>query len=124
MENFSQFLADNMLLVGVFVVILVLLIQSFMDMRGINLVKPAAAVELLNREAAVILDVRLDDEFKGGHIRDSVHIPLGLLGNRLNELEQHQSRPIVVSCRSGSRSRQACSLLRKNGIQKLYVLDG
>lgn len=124
MDKLSIFVANNWLLVSAFFVILFFLIKSFLDLRGVNSVKPFEAVELINREDAVVLDVRMDDEFKSGHILNSVHIPLGLLGNRLKELEQHQSRPLVISCRSGSRARQASGLLRKHGFEKLYVLDG
>lgn len=124
MDKLVHFVSTNWILVGAFFLILFFLVKSFLDMKGIISIKPFAAVELINREDAVILDVRLDNEFKDGHIRDSVHIPLGLLSNRLKELDGNQTRPLVVSCRSGNRSRQACSMLRKNGFEKLYLLDG
>lgn len=61
---------------------------------------------------------------RGGHIINSVHIPLGTLNNRLNELEKYKSRPIIVGCRSGQRSAAACTTLKKQGFETVYNLSG
>jgi rhodanese-related sulfurtransferase len=71
-----------------------------------------------------VIDVREDSEYKSGHIADSKHIPLGSLKSRLNEIESYKSRPVIVSCRSGSRSAHACGMLAKNGFTSLYNLRG
>lgn len=124
MEKIPEFLANHLVLTTALVFILFMLVKSFLDNRGISLLKPQGAVELINRSNALVLDVRSDDEFKDGRILDSLHIPLGLLGDRLQELDKHRDRPILVSCRSGNRARAACSILKKGGFEQLYVLDG
>ena len=73
---------------------------------------------------AVVLDVREDNEYLKGHIINSVHIPLSYLSNRIGELDKHKDKPIIVSCRSGQRSGQACAMLKKQGFENVYNLSG
>ena len=62
------------------------------------------------------MDVRTPDEYRGGHITESVNIPLNLIPNKVNELKR-KNKPIVVCCRSGARSGMAADQLRKAGIE-------
>ncbi len=93
-------------------------------LRGYKPITALEAVQLLNHDHAVLIDVREDNEFKDGHIIDARHIPLGKLGDHMEELEQFRNQPIVVSCRSGHRSASACARLRKNGFETVYNLKG
>ena len=72
----------------------------------------------------VLLDVRDAAEFDGplGHLADAVHIPLGELAERSDELEK--SRPIVTICRAGARSAQATVLLKRAGFDDVANLSG
>ena len=92
--------------------------------RGVKELSPLEAVQLLNHDDAVLLDVREDSEYKDGHIIDARHIPLGKLGERMDELEKFREKSIIVSCRSGHRSSSACARLRKNGFETVYNLKG
>jgi len=93
-------------------------------LSGVRQVTPQEAVMLFNHEDALVLDVRENSEFNDGHIAKACHIPLGQLKSRLNELEKFKDKPIVAVCRSGSRSRHACSMLKKSGFDKTYNLAG
>lgn len=99
--------------------------QSFgRGLLGLKEVGVLEATQLINHRDALVLDVREDKEFSGGHIPNAKHIPLGQLHARTRELEKYRSRPIVVSCRSGSRSARACGLLGKEGFGEVYNLKG
>ena len=74
---------------------------------------------IVNQPGATIVDVRETYEFAGGHARGAINIPLSSLMSRLKEFRK-MSTPIVVYCRSGSRSGQAKLLLQANGIQEVY----
>lgn len=69
---------------------------------------------------APVIDVRTDDEFRGGHVPGAKNIPVHLLPLRLDEVGPRE-RPVVLYCRSGARSAQAAELLRRSGF--LEVLD-
>lgn len=89
---------------------------------GVRSVDAHGADELV-RGGALVLDVRTDEEFAVARIPSARHIPLFEVRQRLDELEGYRGRPIVVNCRSGSRSARACSLLRKKGFEA-YNLKG
>src|SRR4029453_6988232 len=56
---------------------------------------------LINRENAVLLDVREAKEYEGGRLPNAIHIPLSQLGSRAQELAKMASRPIVAYCATG-----------------------
>ena len=93
-------------------------------LRGYKQISAQEAVQLLNHDDALLLDVREDSEFKDGHIIDAMHIPLGKLDSRIDELEKFREKSIIVSCRSGHRSSAACARLRKGGYETVYNLKG
>jgi len=85
---------------------------------------PPQATLLINHENAIVLDVREDKEYAQGHILNSVHIPLSMLSDKIGRLEKYRNRPIIASCMSGNRSGRACSMLKKNGFEKVHNLKG
>jgi hydroxyacylglutathione hydrolase len=70
----------------------------------------------------MVLDVRGINEYKTVHLASSVHIPLGYLRDRLNELPRDQK--IVVHCASGGRSPIAVSILKQAGFENVYEIAG
>lgn len=126
MEQFVEFITNHIILSGAFVAILTLLFIDLFgaSLRGYPAVNPGEATQLINRENAVVLDIREDNEFHGGHIVNAIHVPLAYLKDRKGELEKYKNRPIIMVCRSGNRSGQACSLLKKEGFEHIYNLKG
>jgi len=75
-----------------------------------------------NNEDYLIIDVRGPEEYAGGHIETSKLIPVSELEDRLDELPNN--KPIIVYCRSGSRSRSAAKILVENGFSNVYDMGG
>ena len=77
-------------------------------------------------EDLIVLDVRTEPEYAGalGIIPEAKLIPLNELEERLDELEPHRSREMVLVCRTQNRSRAAAALLRRHGLRNLAVMDG
>jgi len=67
----------------------------------------------------VILDVRSDREFAGGHLENAVLIPVQVLRNRIDELAVHKQETILVYCKSGNRSTVAAKMLNDAGFEKV-----
>ena len=126
MDKYMQFFENHFLLSSAWLVVAGAVVYSFIGarLRGFNSINPAMATQLINRENAVILDVREDNEYRDGHIVNSVHIPVSYLSDRVKELEKYKGKPIIVGCRSGQRSSQACSVLKKQGFDAVYNLSG
>lgn len=91
---------------------------------GGNNISVADATLKLNREDAVVLDVRETHEWDRGHIPNARHISLGQIGKRMHELEKFKARPIIVVCASGNRSSSACGKLKRAGFEQVFNLAG
>jgi len=121
-----EFIQKNIWLVMIAVVSGVMLIWPLIAKRfsGAREVGVTDAVQLINRQDAVIVDVREPAEFKTGHIPHARNIPAGQIGERLKELEKFKARPILLACASGSRSGTAGSALQKAGFAQVWSLAG
>lgn len=72
-----------------------------------------------------LLDVRESNEWAAGHAPEALHIPLGELPSRIDELaELPDDRPLYVVCRTGGRSAQATAWLNDNGWDAVNVAGG
>jgi rhodanese-related sulfurtransferase len=78
----------------------------------------------MQKQGALLLDVREPDEFADGHAPGSKLIPLGQLQNRVNEIGDFKRNPVVIICRSGRRSMQAASILGQLGFTEIYNVQG
>lgn len=92
--------------------------------RGVKTISATQSVQLINREHALVLDVRDLAEYTAGHIADAMHIPLNQLESSLEKLNAYKSKPIIVQCQSGTRSARACAVLSKQGFTQLYQMEG
>lgn len=121
-----QFVIDNWYLFVALAVILFLLAAGpiSQQMHGIRNANTAQAIQLLNRENGVVVDVCEPKEFSAGHVPNAINLPLSSLKDRLRDLEKHKNKPIIVSCRSGNRSLKAAVILRKHGFATVYNLAG
>ena len=126
MDQFLTFIVDQWVLFTLLALILVLLFGSNFSsaLSGATQISPAEAIQKINHERAIVIDVREDKEFNDGHILNSVHIPLGSIQDRINELQKYKEGQIIVSCRSGARSNSACGILKKQGFENIYNLKG
>jgi rhodanese-related sulfurtransferase len=80
--------------------------------------------QIMNKEGALLLDVREPDEFSAGHAPNAKLIPLGQLSARLQEIAEYKDKPIVVMCRSGRRSGIAVSQLQAAGFTQVSNVKG
>ena len=118
-----EFVQQNLMWIGLAVVSGGMLLWQTFNGAG-DAMTPAAATLLMNREDAVVLDVRETGEWSSGHIAGARHIALGQLGKRMSEIEKYKTRPIIVCCASGNRSSSACGQLKKAGFEKVFNLSG
>ena len=117
----SQFIVQNALLIIIAVIAAVSLAMPLINTRRFGpMVSSEQAVSLINKQNALVVDVRAQKDFKRVRIANSVNIPAKEIQNRLGELSK--DRTIVVD-NSGNMSAAASKLLRGVGFTKVYVLD-
>ncbi|MEE8379739.1 MAG: glutaredoxin 3 [Gammaproteobacteria bacterium] len=122
--SFSDFVVNNWPLFVALVIISFLLARTWIGPGALASIRPAEAVQLINHQNAVIVDVRSDKEYQEGHIVNSLHIPLGVLENRLSDLKDHKNDSLIMVCRSGTRSTSAANILKKQGFETVKNLQG
>ena len=119
-----KFVQDNLLLfVVAFVSGAMLLWPLVRRGAGGPYVDPARATLLINREDAVVIDVREPGEFATGHILGARNMPLA----RINAGEvdvKAKDKPVIVCCDTGNRSSQAIAGLKKLGFTNIVNLSG
>ena len=112
----------------IYVIIALIGIQIIRRMFLIRSIKQYSPVELSqrmkNNSEVVLLDVRTPAERKSQSIKNSLHIPLAQLTNRVNELTKYKNKEIVCCCQTGSRSISAASKLKKQGFTTANLKGG
>jgi phage shock protein E len=80
--------------------------------------KSKQIAEYIIEKEAIIIDVRTYEEFASGHIQNAKNIPLQIIETKINDIKK-LNKPIIVCCKSGMRSAQAHSILKRNGIESI-----
>ena len=121
-----QFVINNWMLVLVALVSGAMLVWPFVQRRfsSAREIGVQGATQLINRNDALVLDLRETQEYEGGRLPRAVHIPLSQLSNRSQELVKFAGRPLIAYCERGNRSRTAASTLAKLGFSEIFVLHG
>ena len=118
-----DFLLQNWLLILVAVVSGGMLLWPMFGGGGPGAVSVGEAVQLINREKAVLIDVCEPAEYAAGHAAGARSVPLGTLESS-KALPSNKSVPVVVVCQSGARASRAAGMLRKLGYSNARVLSG
>lgn len=87
-------------------------------------VSPFNATLMINKQDAVVVDVRNAEDYAGGHIINARHIPLPELEGRAGELNKFKNKPVILVCDKGLRSGMAVGVLKKLGFNEVLNLDG
>ena len=120
-----EFIQQNLLLVLLAVGSgAALLFTSLRRPGGRNGVTSTQATLLINRENALVIDVRASDEYVAGHLPDSRNIPLDQLEARAVELDSKKDAPLILVCQTGARSAGACKQLERLGFTRVNNLEG
>ena len=84
---------------------------------------PNEVEALLKEKSAInIIDVRETDEVQAGKIPNAMHIPLGLIEFKMQDLDK--SKEYIMVCRSGGRSSKAATLLEGHGFKVINMTGG
>lgn len=126
MNIYLEFISNHQLLFVALVVVIILIIQNIVSdaTRKFKLVTPAEAINLMNREDAVVIDVRAENEYKDGHIADAVQIPLSKIKDKADSLAKYKDRPVIFYCKTGSFANDASKTAIKQGLHRVHMLKG
>jgi len=124
MEPSLEFVQNNLMYVILAVASGGMLLWQMLGSSGGDRISPLQATLLLNRDDALMIDVREASEWSAGHIPNARHIALGQIEKQIHEIEKYKTRPVIVSCQTGNRATTACTKLKKRGFEKVFNLAG
>jgi rhodanese-related sulfurtransferase len=120
-----KFLLDNWMLIAVAVASGAgLLWPMLANSAQAGTLTANGAVQRINREKAVVLDVSEADEFAAGHVGGSKNVPLAQLEEKLLSTVKNKSLPLILVCATGSRANRALAVVKKLGYEQAEVLSG
>jgi len=123
MALFLEFLAQEWILVLALLVLAAMLAWHEARKAGPS-VTPQQAINLINSEQGVFVDLRDNADFRQGHIIDTLHIPSSKLEERMAELVKYKEKPVVLVCKLGQQSGAASKQLKAAGFSRVYKMTG
>ena len=119
-----KFIIDNWMLIAVAVASGAMLLWPLIQGATAAGLDPAAAVQLINREKGVVIDVCDPTEFAAGHVGGAKNISLADLEGKLGNVVKNKTLPLILVCQSGARSARAVATAKKLGYDKAQSLAG
>jgi rhodanese-related sulfurtransferase len=119
-----KFIIDNWMLIAVALASGGMLLWPAIQGITAGGLSTANAVQLINRERAVVVDVCEAEEFAAGHVGGAKNVPVGQLEQRLPEVVKNKTVPLILVCASGARANRALGVAKKLGYDKAQVLAG
>lgn len=125
MQEIMQFVSRHpVLCLGWVALFGAVLFTSFKGFASkVKVISRGEATRLINKEDAVIVDLRQRDDFRKGHIAGSVNLLANdIKANNVGELEKSKSKPIIVVDGSGMQAQEPANALIKAGFEQVFVL--
>ncbi len=118
-----KFIIDNWMLMTVALTSGALLLWPVIQSSGGGLTAEGA-VQLINREKAVVVDVCETEEFAAGHLGGAKNIPLNSLEEKLGAAVKNKGLPLILVCQTGARSARAVAIAKKLGYENSQSMAG
>ncbi|MBE0613316.1 MAG: rhodanese-like domain-containing protein [Burkholderiales bacterium] len=120
-----KFVMDNIFLVAIALLSGSMLVWPLLR-RGAGgpSVSTLEATQMINRQDALMLDVREQAEYAQAHILNARGLPLSQLEARIGDLEKFKDKPLIVYCATDNRSSTAVATLKKRGFSNVFSLSG
>jgi len=123
-EPLVKFIIDNWMLIALAILSGALLLAPIIQGAVATGLAPNEAVQLINREKAVVIDVCEPAEFAAGHVVGAKNIPLGELQAKLPGAVKNKKLPLILVCQSGARSARAVATSKALGFEQSHSLGG
>lgn len=122
-EQLFEFIGNHLILVGIFVVLVIVFLINE-GKRGGASVSTTQLVSLVNRDNAIILDIRDKADFSKGHIVEAKNMPYATVDQRISELKAYKQRPIIIVCKMGQTATSIGKKLKEQGFEDVRRLSG
>jgi rhodanese-related sulfurtransferase len=119
-----KFIIDNWMLFAVAIGSATMLFLPQIQSAAGGTLSASGAVQLMNREKAVVVDVNEPEEFALGHMNNAKNVPFGQLEDKLTAQVKNKELPLILVCTSGARSNRAVAVAKKLGYSNVQAMAG
>jgi rhodanese-related sulfurtransferase len=119
-----KFIIDNWMLLSVALASGGLLLWPLVQGATGGSLSTAAAVQLINREKAVVVDVSEAEEYAQAHVGGAKNVPFGQLEEKLAATVKNKAVPLILVCPTGARANRALAVAKKLGYEQAQALAG
>ena len=123
MQNFIGFVQENWVLIVLWISAAATLYYTETKKAGKS-VSTTEATRMINRENALILDIRETQDFTKGHIAGAYNLPASVIEKKLSELTRYKTCPVVVVCKMGTSAGSVVKKLKNQGFEQVVRLAG
>lgn len=125
MQDIMPFISSHPVLSLAWVALLIAVIFTTFKSRfsKVKEITRGEATRLINKEDAVVVDVRQREDYRRGHIANSLNLLASdIKNNNVGELSKHKAQPVIVVCANGTSARESAENLSKAGFETVYTL--
>lgn len=119
-----NFILDNLLLLSVAATSGGLLLWPAIKGATASGLTPEAAVQRINRDKAVVIDVSEPEEFAKCRISQSKNVPFGQVEDKLTGVVKNKALPVILVCPTGARANRVLATVKKLGYEQAQTLSG
>ena len=128
-SELSAFFTRHYMMCGAWIVVLVLLItvQAKLLLARVSKATINAAVQMVNKQDGIFVDIRTPDNFSKGHIANSVNVTaIEIKAGKLNRIDKKKEKPVIIVGKDklDTDSFNSASELKKNGYTQVFILEG
>lgn len=126
MQDLTTFLANHPLLslACAIVLVLVMFVELIRARRAVYNISSQELAQLVNHENAVVVDIRSPEDYRAGHIVNSLNLTSNALTNNPKLLEKHKIKPIVFIGNTGRDSQKLAAFMMKNSYNVYSLVGG
>lgn len=120
-----QFLIKHWILSSTLLLVIILLLEEeFRNKAGGFRLSLSDATQLINKDRAILIDLRDSTAFENGHVVNALNFPQTEIMNKLDKLKKYQDKSLILIDDAGQQARAVGNILRKQGFKKVYSLAG
>ncbi len=128
-SELSAFFTRHYMMCGAWIVVLVLLItvQAKLLLARVSKATINAAVQMVNKQDGIFVDIRTPDNFSKGHIANSVNVTaIEIKAGKLNRIDKKKEKPVIIVGKDklDTDSFNSARELKKNGYTQVFILEG